>query len=412
MSQKTGEIDTCHIVTCRKPWLSHHTFNSFTGEGRPSFHCHTEPVAAPDPVVAYIIGLRTDKLQAQNEIKELKKKHVLDMQASKAELERSFESKVRAEAAKQAAVDIEKTRVQMESTHVAKVSHLEDVLKEVRGDKQLLIADKSALTAKLDAGDQKALDLQLEIDELKTDLQEERRQYEDLKRDSKEVLRLAFAIGDHAATLGRKLGIDGEADIEELFAKKADPRPPIEVEDLTAKPVPAATMPIPTPVPKAVVVTAHVAAPQAAPAPVPPANMVVLDAPTPEPESSASADDEDDGQDDGAIIDEMVAGSDADEEVSFEEEGSTEDDGASSEEEGPEECRGCEKAATHGFDFALKNGETDRLTTCDPAAHVGEFLGHLMKVAKVDPDSALKRIPKNTEALERLFKANPLNPNQ
>lgn len=416
MSQKTSDIDTCHIATCRKPWLTHHTFNSFTREGLPSFHCHTEPVATPDLVVAYIIGLRSDKLKAQEDIKALKKQHVLDMQASRADLERSFESKVRTEAAKAAAEEIEKTRVQIESTHAGKVTHLEDVLKEVRGDKQLLIADKSSLAASLAACEQKALDLQLEVDELKADLQEERRQHEDLKRDSKEVLQMAYAIGDRAATLGRKLGIDGEAGIEEFFAKKADRHPPIEVEDLTAKPT-AAPPPVPMPAPKAVVVAAQVAAPLAAPAPIPPTNTVVLDAPMPQSVSSASADDAGDGLEDGEIVggdaavDEIVAGSDTSDEVSFEEEGSTKDDDAPSEEDGPEECRGCEKAATHGFDFVLKNGETDRLTTCDPSAHVGEFLVHLMKTAKADFGSALKRMPKNAEALERLFKANPINPN-
>ena len=436
MSEKVNTSPSC--TRCKKELLTHlqfHSLKSVGASGSLEIDCHPEPHGKVGDALKYVLETRATALVAQADLKAAVKKFATDLQTKVAEAERRLASEAQTKAAakvaeelaakeaahKQALADCEKTRVEAQSAHLAKVAHLEDVLKEVRGDKQTLLDEKQALAGKLTASEKVVFDLRLEVGELKEELIEERRQHEDLKREAAEVLRLAFTVGKHAKTIGRKLGVDSESDLRKLFAKPADPRPPIVVEDparKTPEPVIVMPPPVPTPAHKAEVVATRAAVPEAAPAPAPQTVTVMLDAPTPEPDASASADEEveddeadDDEVGDGDVVDEMEAGSDESDDVSFEEEGSSADDDASSDEAAAEECRGCDKAATHGFTFTTKDGKRERMTTCNPRKHVPDFLQHLQDEAAADPEGVLKTMPRTAGQLVALLKANPINPN-
>lgn len=387
MSQKTDQNDVCQ--GCKQGWITHHAFKAFTDEGKPRFECQPKAVAKTDSVVAYLIGLRSDRLKAQKDLAELKRSRDADLQASKADLERAFAAKVRTEADKKTAesvetlrADQEKTRVQLVSDHAAKALDLQTQLAEVRGDNRILREEKTVIAAKLSESERSLALRQAENEELKS-------AYVRLTNEVKEVMDTGGQLAVQIVRLNDSLEACGTRAVE----------PSTIVVPF-----------VPPLAPKANVVAMPMAA-RSSPAPVVlPAAEVVLDDPPSAPDASASADGEDEGDDaddigDDDVIAQAEVTSDGDDDVSSEE------DDASSDENEIEECRVCDKPATHGFTFKTKDGAQERLTTCGPKKHADELLQYLQEQAMPDATGVLKSIPQKPGQLVTLLKEHPINPN-
>jgi hypothetical protein len=364
---------------CGKTWRDYHVLLSVIGD-KVNINCYPQPTNLQTEenrtYLRYVLNAHAAKEKALSELKAVKKKNELDKQSAAAELKRTLEAShsadiktLEAEHTKAIAAG-ELTRVQLVTSHDAKVADLEARLKEANGETEAL---RKECAAKLAASEKKAAELQLQIDGLNAELIEVRTRHRGLKEKSLDIVRMLISVGTRVVVLEQQNGVVPKVDPKHVFKAVLG----IDFDDDDDEVVPVSELGNdPTPIPLTVRKTADgnpatpangtpTAAPKAtaAPPPAPAAQprLMVLDGSDPDDQE----DDDHEVSDDHVISTSSADGEEPDEDA--------------------EECDACAKKAKYAMSFMGKDGKAVRFVSCEPTAHDQVFFDNMKKLAKAAP---------------------------
>ncbi len=378
MSQNDAKNDTC--PACKQVWLTHHTLKGVNANGRIDIACHSEALAETDFVLKYVLDNRAAKLDLKAQLEKIEQDAALEKQQLLSKEKLKYDARLKSDVA--AAVEVEaakraeETRLSLAGTHEALMKDLKDQLKESERTSEILLSEKDKVVEELAESRQKAIDLELKLDEVEAVLEQTRQHHRRFREKTVTLVAIVSTLGKRIAMLEQKLGIADKEEIRRLYKEHTGEDIPEGVLDTViptrdaapaeAIPAPIAARPVPAPAPK--------------PAP-PPVQMaakgVSLDDPMAAPAAPASAGAQD-ADDDQAVDDSQVISLHADD---------SEDD---SEDDERAECtiEGCDDHATEAVTFIAKDGSEKRWFACNPSKHAETFLKHMQKAAKSPPKTA------------------------